>query len=87
MHHIMTIDDETHIKNDEKTEDLRAHLMSQGKLASISNTNNAIKKGGKTSEYKDCSKKELMEKAKKFGIEERSIMDKYQLRKALRRLT
>lgn len=73
------------IINDKKNEDLSKDGMGKEKEARIARTKNANKKGGEGSKYDDRSKKELMEEAKKVGIEGRSIMDKYQLIKALRK--
>lgn len=76
---------EPQIKNDEKHEAMPDHGMGKEKAARIANSKNASKKGGKASDYDNRTKKELMEEAKKAGIEGRSSMDKYQLIKALRR--
>lgn len=81
----MTKDHGPQIKDNKKYEELRDHGMSKEKAARIANTKNASKKGGEASAYEDRTKKELMEEAKKIGIEGRSIMDKRQLIKALRR--
>lgn len=80
----MTKDHGPQIKNDKQYEALRNEGMSKEKAARISNTKNASKKGGKASPYEERTKKELMDEAKKIGINGRSTMDKKHLIKALR---
>ncbi len=59
--------------------------MGKEKTARTALTKNANKEAGYATKYEDRNKKELMEEAKTMGIEGRSIMDKYQLIKALRK--
>lgn len=72
------------IKNNEQYEALRDEGMSKEKAARIANTENAGKKGGKASTYEERTKKDLMDEAKKIGIEGRSNMDKKELIETLR---
>jgi hypothetical protein len=79
------------IKNDEQYEAMRDKGMSKNKAARIANSNaqgggsnKASKKGGESSKYEDKTKSELMDQAKKVGIEGRSKMDKGELIDALR---
>lgn len=72
------------IKDEETYEALREDGMSKEKAARIANTKNAGKKGGAADPYEERTKKDLMEVAKKIGIEGRSTMDKATLIKALR---
>jgi hypothetical protein len=79
------------IKNDEQYEALRDEGMSKNKAARIANaneqgggSNQASKKGGKSSKYEDKTKEELQRKAKDVGIEGRSKMNKGELIDALR---
>ncbi len=87
----MAKDHGAQITNDQQYEALRDKGMSKEKAARIANANSAggggnpaSKKGGKSSKYEDKTKRELMEQAKKVGIEGRSKMDKGELAKALR---
>ena len=77
------------VKNDDQYEALRDKGASKQKAARIANANqgsgnSASKKGGKSGKYEDRSKDDLMQEAKKVGIEGRSKMDKSELAKALR---
>ena len=70
---------------------MRDKGMSKNKAARIANANEgsssgnaASKRGGKSSAYEDQTKDELMQQAKKVGIEGRSKMDKGELIDALR---
>jgi hypothetical protein len=80
------------IRNDEQYEALRDKGMSKNKAARIANANEqgsgssnpASKRGGKSSKYEDKTKDELLDQAKKVGIEGRSKMDKGELIDALR---
>jgi Rho termination factor, N-terminal domain len=79
------------VKDDKQYEAMRDKGMSKNKAARIANanagsgsSNQASKKGGKSSKYEDKTKKELQEQAAKVGIEGRSKMDKGQLISALR---
>lgn len=80
----MTKDHGKQIKDDEKYEALRDKGMSKQKAARIANTPNAGEKGGKAKKYEDRTKEDLMEEAKKVGIEGRSKMKKEELIHALR---
>jgi len=72
------------IKNDARYEALRDEGHSKQKAARIANTPNAGKKGGKAGAYKDRTKKDVYDEAKKVGIEGRSKMSKKELIHALR---
>lgn len=72
------------IKDEEKYEALRDEGYSKEKAARIANTPNAGKKGGKSKDYEDRTKKELYDKAKEVRIEGRSEMSKDELIHALR---
>jgi hypothetical protein len=75
------------IKDDEQYEALRREGASKEKAARIANDGSRSstgRKGGSSSSYEDRSKKELLEKARKIGIEGRSKMDKGELISALR---
>ncbi len=76
------------VKDDKTYEALRDDGASKEKAARIANAKagggNPSKKGGKSSKYEDKTKRELMEQARKVGIEGRSKMDKGELAKALR---
>lgn len=80
----MTKDHGPQIKNDEKYEALRKDGMSKEKAARIANTENAGKKGGKAKKYEERTKADLLEQARKIGIDGRSSMNKEELIKALR---
>jgi hypothetical protein len=74
------------VKDDEQYEKLREKGESKEKAARIANTgrSGAGKRGGKSDSYEDWSKKDLQERAKEIGIEERSKMNKGELVDALR---
>ena len=79
------------VKNDKQYEGLRKKGASKEKAARIANanaqgggSNQASKKGGKSSKYEDQSKEQLQKKAADVGIEGRSKMDKGELIDALR---
>ena len=79
------------VKDDERYEALRRQGASKEKAARIANANagggggnQASKKGGKAGKYEDRSKDDLMQEAKKVGIEGRSKMSKSELANALR---
>lgn len=81
------------VKNDEQYEALRDKGASKEKAARIANANSnssdggkssASKKGGSAGKYEDRTKDDLMDEAKKVGIEGRSKMDKDELIDALR---
>jgi hypothetical protein len=79
------------IKDDKQYEKLRDKGMSKNKAARIANSNSqgggsnpASKRGGKSSQYEDKTKKELQQQAAKVGIDGRSKMDKGELIDALR---
>ena len=76
--------DRPSIKNEDQYEALREEGYSKQKAARIANTDNAGKKGGKSSPYEERTKKELYEQAKKVGVEGRSNMTKQELINALR---
>ena len=76
--------DRPSIKNENQYEALREEGYSKQKAARIANTDNAGKKGGKSSPYEERTKKELYEQAKKVGVEGRSNMTKQELINALR---
>jgi hypothetical protein len=72
------------IKNDKQYEALRNKGMSKQKAARIANTEDSGKKGGKSQKYEERTKQELLQKARKVGIEGRSTMTKDELIQALR---
>ncbi|HWT93316.1 MAG TPA: Rho termination factor [Solirubrobacteraceae bacterium] len=81
------------VKNDEQYEALRDKGASKEKAARIANANSnssgggknsASKKGGHAGKYEDRTKDDLLDEAKKVGIEGRSKMDKGELIDALR---
>ena len=75
------------VKDDEQYEALRRKGESKEKAARIANAGSRSetgKKGGKSGRYEDRSKSELMQKAKRVGIEGRSKMSKGELVAALR---
>jgi hypothetical protein len=78
------------VKSDKQYEAMRDKGMSKEKAARISNANaggggnQASKKGGSSGTYEDRTKDDLLQEAKKVGIEGRSKMDKGELISALR---
>jgi hypothetical protein len=79
------------VKDDKQYEAMRDKGMSKEKAARISNANSqggggnqASKKGGNAGKYEDRTKDDLMQEAKKVGVEGRSNMDKGELIVALR---
>jgi hypothetical protein len=78
------------IKNDDQYEALRDKGMSKEKAARVANASSnqgkskVGRKGGKSGQYEDWSKQDLLDKAKEVGIEGRSNMDKGELIRALR---
>lgn len=72
------------VKDPEQYEALRDKGYSKQKSARIANSKGAEKRGGKAGKYKDRTKADLYEEAKKVGIEGRSKMTKAELAKALR---
>ena len=84
------------VKDDKQYEGLRKRGASKEKAARIANANSssgnggggggnqASKKGGKSGSYEDRSKDDLMQQARKVGIEGRSKMSKRELASALR---
>jgi len=74
------------IKDDRRYEAMRREGMSKQKAARIANTDQskAGRKGGLAAKYEECSKTDLMNKAREVGIEGRSKMKKEQLIYALR---
>jgi hypothetical protein len=79
------------VKNDKQYEGLRKEGASKEKAARIANANSsggggnqASKKGGKSGKYEDRTKDDLMQEARKVGVEGRSKMSKNELASALR---
>lgn len=72
------------IKDEDKYQALRDEGYSKQKAARIANTPNSGKKGGRSKDYEDRTKKELYDKAREVGIEGRSGMSKKELIHALR---
>lgn len=75
---------DSRIKNEEKYEALREKGYSKEKSARIANTPDSGKKGGRAKKYEDRTKEDLLQEARKIGIEGRSKMDKKELIDALR---
>lgn len=75
------------IKDRERYEALRETGMSKEKAARIANTptEEAGRRGGKSSPYEEWTKDELYEKARQVGLEGRSSMTKDELIEGLRR--
>lgn len=81
----MAKDHGSSVKDDERYEALRREGASKEKAARIANAGgSASKKGGKAGRYEDRTKDDLMQEAKKVGIEGRSKMSKGELADALR---
>ena len=76
--------DMSSIKNKEQYEALREKGMNKEKAARIANTPDSGKKGGKSEEYENRTKKSLYQLARKLDIRGRSDMSKEELIKALR---
>ena len=77
------------VKDDRQYEALRREGASKEKAARIANANagsgnQASQRGGHAGKYEDRSKDDLLEEAKKVGIEGRSKMSKDELIDALR---
>ena len=75
------------VKDDEQYEALRRQGESKEKAARIANVGSRRstgRKGGRAGRYEDRSKKDLLKKARQFGIESRSKMSKHELISALR---
>ena len=75
------------VKDDEQYEALRREGASKEKAARIANSGSRSEtgsKGGKAGSYEDRSKDDLLQQAKKVGIEGRSSMNKKELISALR---
>jgi hypothetical protein len=75
------------IKDDKVYEKLRSQGASKQKAARIANSprKKTSRKGGKSPQYDDWTKQDLMGKAKEVGIAGRSGMNKEELIKALRK--
>ena len=83
----MAKDHGAQIKDDAQYEALRREGASKEKAARIANAGSRSstgRKGGHASDYDDRTKQELLEQARKIGIEGRSKMDKRELISALR---
>jgi hypothetical protein len=78
------------VKDEKVYKELRKDGASKEKAARIANASardgrSAVaKRGGKAGDYEDMTKDELLQRARKVGIEGRSKMTKPQLIKALR---
>jgi hypothetical protein len=78
------------IKDEKVYKELRKDGASKEKAARIANASardgrSAVgKRGGKAGDYEDMTKDELLQRARKVGIDGRSKMNKSQLIKALR---
>lgn len=75
---------DSRIKDEDKYEALRDKGYSKEKSARIANTPDSGEKGGHAKKYEDRTKEELLDEARKVGIEGRSKMDKKELIHALR---
>jgi hypothetical protein len=74
------------VKRPRQYEAMRDEGMSKSKAARISNAGrSASKRGGRSSDYDDMSKDELLQRARKRDISGRSSMSKGQLIQALRK--
>jgi hypothetical protein len=73
------------VKDDAKYEALRRDGASKQKAARIANAGPAAsRKGGHAGRYEDRTKDDLLQEARKVGIEGRSKMTKAELAQALR---
>ena len=78
------------IKDEKVYKELRKDGASKEKAARIANASardgrsKVAKRGGKSGDYEDMTKDDLLKRARKVGIEGRSKMTKPQLIKALR---
>jgi hypothetical protein len=74
------------VKRPRQYEAMRDKGMSKGKAARISNTGPAAsRRGGRSGDYEDMTKSELMDRARRRNIPGRSSMNKGELIRALRR--
>lgn len=74
------------VKRPRQYEAMRESGMSKGRAARISNAGkSASRRGGRSSDYADMTKSELMDRAKRRDIRGRSSMSKGELIKALRK--
>ena len=78
------------IKDEKVYKELRKDGASKEKAARIANASardgrsKVAKRGGKAGDYEDMTKDDLLQRARKVGIEGRSKMSKSELIKALR---
>lgn len=74
------------IKDDKRYEALRKSGASKEKAARIANSDKkaVAKKGGKSPQYEEWSKEDLMQKAREIGLEGRSKLTKDELIDKLR---
>lgn len=80
----MTQDHGKSVKNDDQYEALRDEGASKEKAARIANADKPGKKGGHSDQYEEWRYEALYEKAREIGIDDRSKMNKTQLKRALR---
>lgn len=80
----MTLNYGKSVKNDEQYKALREQGASKEKAARIANADNPGKKSGRTERYEEWTYDELYARAQEIGIEDRSKMNKDELKKALR---
>jgi hypothetical protein len=74
------------VKRPRQYEAMRESGMSKGRAARISNAGkSASRRGGRSGDYADMTKSELMDRAKRRDIRGRSSMSKGELIKALRK--
>ncbi len=74
------------VRRPRQYEAMRDQGMSKSKAARISNAGKpAARKGGRSSDYEDMTKDQLMDRARQRDISGRSSMNKGQLIKALRK--